>query len=131
MNLNSSSAASLVMDFTRPRAAAGSRNSSTNFIVTPHSYVSDGSSGDLRGVECVDLVDVVRTHPLDLVQGQLGLELVDLRHREADVHEHPVTNEEPLISEQPDADHPLHPVDGDLGEMLLGVGDLDDLTRYS
>src|SRR3954469_15817724 len=109
MNLNSSSPARSVMDRTSARAAAGSRNSSTNFIVlTP-------VLGDLGRPERVHLVGVVAAHLDDLVEGQLGLLLVDQRHGEAHVDQHPVADLEPLLGEQPDADLASHPADVDGG----------------
>src|SRR5574337_2039950 len=101
MNLNSSVPASSVMDLTSARAAAGSRNSSTNFIA------DTSFSGDLGGVEGVDLVDVVRAHLPDLVEGQSRLGLVDLGHCEPDVDQHPVPHPQPVLREQAHAGDPM------------------------
>src|SRR3954468_9371677 len=114
MNLNSSSPARSVIDLTSARAAAGSRNSSTNFI-------SSLGSDDGGGLERVELVEVGLPHLLDGVEGEVGLVLVDLRHREADVDEHPVTGDDVLFGEQPDADRALDAVDLHLREVGAGV----------
>src|SRR5690242_2982987 len=127
MNLNSSPRASSVMDLTRARAAAGSRNSSTNFIpVTSFLLLSR----DFGRVERVDLVHVVGAHLLHLIQRQLRLDLVDLRHCETDVHEHPVTDDETFFGEQSHTDRSLDAVHVHLGQMLFGVDDVDHLTGY-
>src|SRR6478736_2846783 len=99
MNLKWSPVASRVIDLTKARAAAGSRNSSTNFMLATSSV-----SSDLGRVECFDLVDVIGAHLLHLIQRRCGLLLVDLGHRKADVHQHPVTDLQVVVSEQPHAD---------------------------
>src|SRR5690349_13340445 len=111
------------MDLTRARAAAGSRNSSTNFI--------RASSGDLRVFESLDLVEVVLAHLLDLVKSHLGLQLIDLRHREADVHQHPIAGCDALLFEQLDTDDALDAADVDLGQRLRLIDDADDLAGDS
>src|ERR1700752_1763164 len=123
MNLKWSVPASSVMDLTSARAAAGSRNSSTNFM--------SSLSSDLGRVECFDLVDVIRTHLLHLVERRRRLALVDLRHRETDVHQHPVADLQVVIGQQAHTDVPSDTVDVDLGQGLFGVDDVDDLTWYS
>src|SRR3954467_12681523 len=92
MNLYSSPPARSVIDLTSARAAAGSRNSSTNFMSV---LVSD----DRGGGERVEFVVVRLTHLLDGREGEVGLLLVDLRHREADVHEDPVAVDDVLLRE--------------------------------
>src|SRR6476620_6422535 len=114
MNLNSSLPASSVMDFTNARAAAGSRNSSTNLIA----------------LQRFDFVDVVGTHFLHLVERQCRLTLVDLRHRETDVYQHPVTDLQVVVGQQAHADVSPDAVDVDLGQGLFGVDDVDHLPRY-
>src|SRR5215475_9650122 len=91
MNLYSSVPASSVMDLTNARAAAGSRNSSTNFIACLSSYFGC--------VERFDLVDVVGPHLLHLVERHRRLALVDLRHRETDVHQYPVTDLQVVVGQ--------------------------------
>src|SRR6266545_3213098 len=66
------------------RAAAGSRNSSTNFISAP------SRSDDRRRVEGRDFGGVRVTELLDRGQGEQRLGFVDLGHREPDVHQYPV-----------------------------------------
>src|SRR6476469_11109056 len=91
MNLNSSVPASSVMDLTNARAAAGSRNSSTNFM--------SNLSSDFGIVERVDLLLIVLAHLLHLVECHGRLALVDLRHREADVHQYPVTDPQIVVGQ--------------------------------
>src|SRR6476620_10789302 len=122
MNLKWSVPASSVMDLTSARAAAGSRNSSTNFM--------SSLSSDLGRIECFDLVDVVGAHLLYLVERHRRLALVDLRHRESDVHQHPVTDPQIVVGQQAHADVPPDTVDVDLGQGLFGVDDVDHLPRY-
>src|ERR1700761_4174687 len=99
MNLNSSVPASSVMDLTSARAAAGSRNSSTNLIA-----FQSFPSRDFRCVERFDFVDVIGTHLLHLVESHRRLALVDLRHRETDMHEHPITDLQVVVGQQAHAD---------------------------
>src|SRR5271168_4526727 len=87
------------------RAAAGSRNSSTNFIAVP--YWSD----DGRGVEGVHFGGVGIAEFLDRGQGQQRLGLVDLRHRESDVDQHPVVGFGHVVFQQSHADGALHAAD--------------------
>src|ERR1700723_733337 len=97
MNLYCPSPASSVIDFTSARAAAGSLNSSTNFIFPPGMDLVNSkaicpngpwpSPGPLAGsgrAEGVQLVGVRLAHSLDGIEGGGGLALVDTRHREAD-----------------------------------------------
>src|SRR4051812_40426376 len=121
MNLYSSSPARSVIDFTRARAAAGSRNSSTNFISV---LVSD----DRGGGEGVKFVVVGLTHLLDRVEGEVGFALIDLGHREPDVDEHPVAVDHVLLGKQLDADDSLDAIDLDLREVRVGVDNLDHLS---
>src|SRR5690242_13469198 len=123
MNLNSSSPASSVIDLTRARAAAGSRNSSTNLM--------SSLSSDFGIVERVDLLLIVFAHLLHLIKGQGGLAFVDLGHREPDMNQHPVTDAQIVIGEQPDADDPADTVDVDLGQMGFGVDEIDYLAGDS
>src|SRR5215210_4914182 len=123
MNLKWSPVASSVIDLTRARAAAGSRNSSTNFM--------SGLSSDLGRVECFDLVDVVGAHLLHLVERHLCLVFVDLRHREPDVDQHPVTDLQIVVGEQSHADGSAYAVDVDFGQGLFGVDDVDHLAGDS
>src|SRR5215211_5347692 len=127
MNLNSPPRASSVMDLTNARAAAGSRNSSTNFMLIPRSWLM---SGDFGRVEGFDLIHVVGAHLLHLVQRQFRLGLVDLRHRKSNVHEYPITNGDTFFGEQPHADGSLDAADVHLGQMLIRVDDVDDLAGY-
>src|ERR1700739_311043 len=114
MNLNWSPAASSVIDLTRARAAAGSRNSSTNFIALP--LKRSRTSIDFGRCERFDLVHVVSTHLLHLIQRHRGLALVDLGHRETDVHEHPVTDLEVVVRQQSHTDGSAYAVDVALGQ---------------
>src|SRR5579875_2171559 len=88
-------------------AFSASRNSSTNLIVTtlPSLDLRFGQRGEL-----------------------VGIGLVDLRQREADVDEHPVAGLRRGIREQPDVDHPPDPADVHLGQVGLFRQELDDLT---
>src|SRR4051812_46287552 len=110
MNLNSSSAHRSPMARTKARAAAGSRNSSTNFMSASRRF-----SDDRGAVEGVELVEVGLPHLLDGGQRLVGLALVDLGHGEPDMDEHPVAGGDPLVGEQPDADRALYAADVDLG----------------
>src|SRR4051794_36492305 len=114
MNLNLSPRARSVMDFTSARAAAGSRNSSTNFILR-------ALSGDFGFVEGVDLLLIVLAHLLHLIQSDRRFAFVDLGHRETDVHEHPVTHLQVVVGEQPHADVSANTIDVDFGQMLFGI----------
>src|ERR1700710_1879519 len=125
MNLNSAPVASSVMDLTSARAAAGSRNSSTNLIA-----FQPLSSCDFRCVERFDLVHVVSTHFLHLVERHRRFTLVDLRHRESDVHEHPITDLQVVVGQQAHTDVSSDTVDVDLSQRLFGVDDVDHLTWY-
>src|SRR3954453_22548761 len=104
MNLYSSSRASSLIDWTSARAAAGSRNSSTNFMASPGRSSEDGA-GRERG----QFVGVALAHLLDGLEGQVGLVLIDLRHCETDVDEYPVGGLQALLREQADADGALDP----------------------
>src|SRR5450755_3180696 len=66
------------------RAAAGSRNSSTNFICVPFGL------DNRRRVEGFYFGGVRLAELLDRGQGEQRLGLVDLGHREADVDQYPV-----------------------------------------
>src|SRR5262249_53282018 len=66
------------------RAAAGSRNSSTKRITVSFALEDRG------GVEGLDLVGVGVAESLDRGQCQQRLGLVDLGHREPDMHQHPL-----------------------------------------
>src|SRR4051794_33008722 len=80
----SSPVASFSMVPSSARAAAGSRNSSTNRTVGPP------GSADRGVLERLDLVGIGGAELLHGGQGQQRLGLVDARHREADVHQHPL-----------------------------------------
>src|SRR5581483_2513404 len=123
MNLNSSPAASSVIDLTNARAAAGSRNSSTNFI--------SSLSSDFGFGERFDLLLVVLAHLLNLLQCRGRFLFVDLGHRKADMHQHPVADLQIVVGEQSHTDVAAHTVDVDFGQRLLGVDDVDHLPRYS
>src|SRR3954463_113223 len=122
MNLKWSVPASSVIDLTSARAAAGSRNSSTNFM--------SSLSSDLGRIKCFDLIHVIGTHLLHLVERRRRLVLVDLRHRETDMHQHPIADLQVVVGQQAHADVPSDAVHVDLGQGLFGVDDLDHLTRY-
>src|SRR5690606_3257420 len=131
MNLNRSSPASSVMAATSARAASGSRNSSMNRIASSRRIARRPAAplDDRRRVERLDLVRVGLAQLLHRLDGELGLLLVDLRHGEAHVDEHPVVGPQVLVGEEPDADRPLQAAHVDLGEVLLGVDDLDHPSR--
>src|ERR1700682_715219 len=126
MNLKWSPVASSVIDLTRARAAAGSRNSSTNFMLQ-----SSSDSSDLGRVEGFDLVDVVGAHLLHLTQRQRGLAFVDLCHRKTDVHKHPITDLKVVVRQQAHADVAADAIDVDLGQRLFSVNDFDHLAGDS
>src|SRR6185295_1537529 len=86
---------------TRRRAAAGSRYSSTNFMTSPSLPLLHGArdgfgSHRRRGHQRVDLVGEDLAHHLQRCKSEVGLVLVDLRHREPDMDEHPITGHEVL-----------------------------------
>src|SRR5690349_20577826 len=141
MNLNSSSPVNSVMAATRARPAAGSRNSSTNFIVSPSLFRMGGrrrggvqeshTKQDLNdggGVERGDLVVVRLAHLSDRRQREVGLPLVDLGHGESDVDQYPVAAGHALPRQQPDADRPLHTAHVDLGQVIVGIDDRHHLA---
>src|ERR1043166_4292284 len=105
MNLKLSSPARSVIRATSPRAAAGSRYSSTYLT-------GEASSGepiaflDARREQRLELVVIAPTHHPQRRQGRRGLLRVDLRHREADVDQHPVADRDALVLEQADVDRP-------------------------
>src|ERR1700722_4317588 len=103
------------------RAAAGSRNSSTNFIVA--------SLDNRRRVEGLDFGGVGLAELLDSGQGQQRLGLVDLCHRESDMDQHPVVGLGHVAFQQPHADRALHTADVYLRQIVGGIGDLNDPTR--
>src|SRR3954465_4556713 len=118
MNLNSSSRARSVMAATRARPAAGSRNSSTNFMRAPR---WKSQLDDRGGVERLDLVVVRLAHLFDGFEGEIGLPLVDLGHRETDVDQHPIALGDPVLSQQSHADRSLNAADVDLGQVVVRV----------
>src|SRR5438094_7544841 len=83
MNLNSPSPASSVIRATSARAMAGSRYSSTKRIVFSLGLDPGGPQG-------VELFPVGLPHELEGSQRQVRLLLVDLRHGESNVDQHPV-----------------------------------------
>src|SRR5271166_6688298 len=89
------------------RAAAGSRNSSTNFIVR---LLSDYG----RRVEGFHFGGVGIAEFLDGGQGEQRLGLVDLGHGEPDVDQDPVVGLGHVVLQQPHADRALHAADVDL-----------------
>src|SRR5258707_14279276 len=103
------------------RAAAGSRNSSTNFISIP--------SDNRRRVEGVEFGRIGVAELLDGRQGQQCFGLVDLGHRESDVDQYPIVYFWHVVGEQPHADRALHSTDVDLRQIVCGIGDLNDPAR--
>ena len=98
MNLKWRSApASSVMRGQHARAATGSRYSSTN-LIGRRSPSSEHRPSRRRA----------RAHQLQRRQRHRRLLLVDLRHGEADVDEHPVAELERLVLEQADVDRAAH-----------------------
>src|SRR5687768_7525008 len=83
----------------RARALAASRNSSTYFM--PPSFFD-------RLVQQAQLLVVGVADGFEELEGGAGLLLVDLRHGEPDVDEHPVTRLHALVLQQPDVDGPRH-----------------------
>src|ERR1700742_1955700 len=108
------------------RAAAGSRNSSTNFISLPpaQTYSYDG-----RGVEGFHLGGVGVAELLDGRQREQRLGFVDLGHREPDVDQHPVVRLRVVPFQQPHTDGPLHSAHVDLRQIVCRIGDLNDPSR--
>src|ERR1700756_916213 len=92
------------------RAAAGSRNSSTNFMCVPSNYVRRVEGFDLGGVGVAEF--------LDGGQGEQRLGLVDLGHREPDMYQHPVVGLGHVLLQEPHADRALHPADVDLRQIV-------------
>src|SRR5271156_28599 len=103
------------------RAAAGSRNSSTNFIFVP--------LDNRRRVEGFNFGGVGLAQLLDSGQGEQCLGLVDLGHREPDMDQHPVVGLRHVAFQQPHADRALHTADVYLRQIVGGIGDLNDPTR--
>src|ERR1700757_3109270 len=108
------------------RAAAGSRNSSTNFISVPPWPSNYG-----RRVEGFQLGRIGVAEFLDGGQGEQRLGLVDLGHREPDVHQYPVVGPGHVVLQEPHADRALHAAHVDLRQIVGGIGDFDDPTRNS
>src|SRR5271156_5320679 len=105
------------------RAAAGSRNSSTNFIaVSPW-------SDDGRRVEGCYFGGVGLAQLLDGGQGEQRFDFVDLGHREPDVDKYPVVGLGHVRFQQSHADRALHTADVDLRQIGGRIGDLDDPSR--
>src|ERR1700728_4918626 len=96
------------------RAAAGSRNSSTNFIIVPLHNRRRGEGFDFGGVGLTQL--------LDSGQGEQRLGLVDLGHREPDMDQYPVVGLRHIAFQQSHADRALHPADIDLRQIACGIG---------
>src|ERR1700730_10228305 len=92
------------------RAAAGSRNSSTNFMSFP------APSDDRRRIEGFYFGGVGVAELLDGRQREQRFGLVDLGHR---------------VFQQPHRNGALHTVDVDLRQIIFSVGDLDDPPRDS
>src|ERR1700737_294900 len=107
------------------RAAVGSRNSSTNFMSFP------APSDDRRRIEGFYFGGVGVAELLDGRQREQRFGLVDLGHREAHVHQHPVVGFGHLVFQQPHRNGALHTVDVDLRQIIFSVGDLDDPPRDS
>src|SRR4051812_44422211 len=99
MNLYDRPPASSVMWVMTDRAALGSRYSSTNRIGPS---LRPGRGRDVRIRHRRQLVVVGLSHELQPFQSPLRLVLVDLRHREADVDQHPVPGAEDLVLEETD-----------------------------
>src|SRR6188768_2837201 len=95
MNLNDRSPASSVMWVTNDRAAAGSRYSSTKRTI-----VESLPGRDARVRQGGELVDVGLAHRSQRVQRLAGFVLVNLRHREPDVDQHPVAGRQRFVLEQ-------------------------------
>src|SRR4051794_36659047 len=91
-------------------ALSASRYSSTNLIAAPSSL----DPGFHQGVQ---LVLVGLADALQELQRRLGLGLVDLAEREADVDQDPVAWLDDLVLQQADVDRPLDPADVDLGQV--------------
>jgi hypothetical protein len=93
--------------------------------------LASSSDPSLPGTRIMSPKVVRLAHLLHGVEGGGGLAFVDLRHGEADVDEDPVTDIEPGVGEQPDADRPSDPVDVYLGQVGVRVGQLDYLAGDS
>src|SRR5208283_1603262 len=106
------------------RAAAGSRNSSTNFICR-----SSLASNYGRRVEGFYFGGVSLTELLDGGQGEQRFGLVDFGHREPDVDQYPIVGLGHVLLQQPHTDRALHTADVNLRQIVGGVGDLNDPTR--
>src|SRR5690242_18160414 len=105
------------------RAVPASRNSSTKRILF--------SSADVGARERVELVRVRLAEPGQHLQGRRRLDLVDARHGEANVDEHPGTGLRLVLGQQGDvdgapyADHVHH------GQVRPVWRDLNDLAGYA
>src|ERR1700741_2914603 len=103
------------------RAAAGSRNSSTNFITRfPSNYG--------RRVEGFHLGGVGVTEFLDGGQGEQRLRLVDLGHREPDMDQYPFVRLGHVVLQQAHTDRALHAADVDLRQIVGRIGDFYEPT---
>src|SRR5262245_26940118 len=122
MNLNERSPASSPMWARSDRAAAGSRYSSTKRTISRHLV-----RGSVRLDERLKFAFVHLAEQPESVQRLTRLDLVDLRHGEADVNQHPVTDRQCLLIQQRDVDAPADSVDVDASELL--VIELNDSSR--
>src|SRR6266545_3050797 len=102
-------------------AFSASRNSSTKRTAFPLLDLGLRQGDQLVGVGLAD--------PLQELECGLGLVLVDLGEREADVDQHPVARRQCLTLEQADVDRPLYPTDVHLGQVGPVRQQLHHLTR--
>ena len=124
MNLKWSSAATSVMRATNARAAAGSRYSSTKRIrryPRPSAVILDDASACSSSSSS-------RPRSWSPSSARCASCFVDLRHREADVDQHPVAGREVLVLQQADVDDPTDTAHVDPREVLMDLEQLDHLS---
>src|ERR1700677_1547478 len=96
--------------------------------MTPIS-TSCGFASDAGRPKCLELVPVGLSHQLERGQGQVRFLLVDLRHGESDVDQHPIADLELLVFEQADVDDPGHPGHVNPSQVVMGFDEFHQLTR--
>ncbi len=88
---------------------------------------------DHAGLQLLELLLVVRAHPHEQIARRARLLLVDLRDREADVDQDPVSRPDALAVvlgvEESHVDVAAYSRDVDFGQPIQIIDDLDDLPR--
>src|ERR1700722_4259221 len=103
-------------------------------MTTPRTVFISASFGvarDPRRPERFELVPVRLAHQLEGCERQARLLLVDLRHCESHMDQHPVPGLERFVLQQPYIDYPGHPGHVRACELVVGIDEFDDPARYS